>query len=226
MWLQRHHYVGRAIALQLNVLLLDSDVLLARSPYPYLKQGPLRRFHAIVLSDATASTKPLRLNGGVWYLQHASAHGPLRQLFERFDAHVNRTLGGGGGTTFDQQILNEQASVLVGSASVGMRLVLRTPRGLAPLIDMFPRLVWQWSARRQPSPSPTRPPTQTLPIRTPLPPCLPPSNHAAAARCAPTHSVTPMWPHTHNLAPHYAHPCHKTPAPFSAPPAPCTRVCT
>ena len=41
MWLQRHHYVGRAIGAGLNVLLLDSDVLIARSPYPFLNEYDL-----------------------------------------------------------------------------------------------------------------------------------------------------------------------------------------
>ena len=34
LWLQRHHYLGRLIGAGLRPLLLDSDVVLARNPYP------------------------------------------------------------------------------------------------------------------------------------------------------------------------------------------------
>lgn len=113
LWLQRHHYMGRGIGAGLNMLLLDSDVVIARDPYPYLKGGVLGRFNAIVLGDSTLSASPTNLNGGVWYVQNASRDGPLRALFRRFDAHVDHVFThgaqGDSAALFDQTILNEQA---------------------------------------------------------------------------------------------------------------------
>ena len=106
MWLQRHHYLGRAIGAGLNVLLLDSDVLLSRSPYPYL-HGAFGRFTAVVLSDSTASADPLHANGGVWYVHNASRRGPIRAIFEAFDAAVAQAIDHGSskaGALFDQQV--------------------------------------------------------------------------------------------------------------------------
>ena len=86
LWLQRHHYVGRAIGAGLNTLLLDSDVLLSRSPYPYFKAPPFSQYEAIVLGDATGSAQPLQINGGVWCATPApsprppSHDGPARSL--------------------------------------------------------------------------------------------------------------------------------------------------
>ena len=55
LWLQRQHYVGRLVGAAINTLLLDSDVVLSRDPYPYLKAPPFSRFHAIVLGDSTGA---------------------------------------------------------------------------------------------------------------------------------------------------------------------------
>ena len=147
MWLQRHHYLGRAIAAGLNVLLLDSDVLLARDPYQYLKSPPFSGFQAIALSDSTGSAKPLHLNGGVWYIQNASADGPLRALFSRFDEHVRRLLNfGGSGSTFDQQIINEQLVGLLPHGPLAALLRRQGPHdGAETLIDVTPGLIWRWS---------------------------------------------------------------------------------
>ena len=58
LWLQRHHYLGRLIGAGLRPLLLDSDVVLARNPYPYLHAPPFARFHALVLGLAAGTYLP------------------------------------------------------------------------------------------------------------------------------------------------------------------------
>ena len=88
LWLQRQHYVGRLVGAAINTLLLDSDVVLSRDPYPYLKAPPFSRFHAIVLGDSTGAATPLHINGGVWYVQNASTTGPLRAFYADVDAAV------------------------------------------------------------------------------------------------------------------------------------------
>ena len=151
-WLQRHHYVGRAIAAGLNVLLLDSDVVVSRSPYPYLKSPRyFGGFHAVVLSDSTGAASPLHINGGVWYLQNCSKYGPLRQLFRRFDAHVKRTLASSprNGSTFDQLILNVQGATLLPPTNP-LALLLSRNQGMGKsaadaLVDLAPSLLWTWS---------------------------------------------------------------------------------
>ena len=160
-WLQRHHYVGRAIGASLNILLLDSDIVVSRNPYPYLKDpAHFGRFHAVVLSDMTGSANPLHINGGVWYMQNCSSSGPLRELFRRFDRYVARTLASSprNGTTFDQQILNEQGASLLPSAHVMPKLLrMAHTRTLAEMVlDVAPFLVWRWSCCHQtPSELPT-----------------------------------------------------------------------
>ena len=151
MWLQRHHYVGRAIAAGLNLLLLDSDVLLSRNPYPYLKSPPLSEYEAVVQSDSTGGASPLHLNGGVWYIQNAHADGPLRALFLRFDEHVRNKLATGNGTSFDQAIINQQASTLL-PLSPMMALYrlgqsgFRLSQAYAEvMLDIMPMLLWKWS---------------------------------------------------------------------------------
>ena len=143
LWLQRHHYVGRAIGAGLNVLLLDSDVAVSRSPYPYLKSPPLNRFHAVVLGDSTGAAKPLHLNGGVWYLQNCSRDGPLRELFRRFDEHALRAVQLGEGSSFDQQILNSKAATLL---PVGPLVWLlnapSTSKVVEAYVDAMPSMLW------------------------------------------------------------------------------------
>ena len=157
LWLQRFHYVGRAIGMGLNVLLLDSDVVLSRSPYPYLK-GHLGRFNAVVLGDDTLSARPLHMNGGVWYIQNASRGGALRSLFRRFDEHVQQTIRHGSGELFDQSVLNGQAHAmrLEHDRTSFSSWLMRTVPAAMELYHLFPAMLWEWECCSQtPSELPT-----------------------------------------------------------------------
>ena len=162
LWLQRHHYVGRAIDAGLNVLLLDSDVLLARSPYPHFHSPPFNQYQAIVLGDSTGAAAPMQINGGVWYIQNASRDGPIREVFRRFDQHVQRAIRAPHERTaslFDQTVLNQQVASVLPSFSAASVLGLRRARSGGPLTGLpsdvrdvaemlsylVPSIYWSWS---------------------------------------------------------------------------------
>ena len=87
LWLQRYYYVAALISLGINVLLLDTDVVLFSDPYRHFK-GVFANVSLLALNDKSAQP-PTAVNGGTLYIQNAAANGPVARIFQEF---VRRTL--------------------------------------------------------------------------------------------------------------------------------------
>ena len=84
-WLQKFHYMRRFLEMRVNVLALDSDVILLANPYP-----PLRGAFGDVSFVTAFDTKGgfANVNVGIVSLQNASVGGPVHELFIEFERRV------------------------------------------------------------------------------------------------------------------------------------------
>ena len=84
-WIQKFHYMRRLIERRINVLALDSDVVVTVNPYPHL-HGPFGRFALLTAFDTKGGFA--NINVGVVYVQNASVGGPVHGLFVEFERRV------------------------------------------------------------------------------------------------------------------------------------------
>ena len=84
-WLQKFHYMRRFLEMRVNVLALDSDVILLANPYP-----PLRGAFGDVTFVTAFDTKGgfANVNVGIVSVQNASVGGPVHELFVEFERRV------------------------------------------------------------------------------------------------------------------------------------------
>jgi len=82
MWYMRHHYMARILALGAghNVLMLDGDFTVQRSPYPALTTPPLSRHNLIYTLDHTPSCD--NVNIGFIYCQRCAPNGRAQWVFD------------------------------------------------------------------------------------------------------------------------------------------------
>lgn len=103
--MKRIMLLARAVRLGYSVLSLDTDVIVYRNPYPYLKSPPYSSMHMVVGKSVVGVV----VNTGVVYVQGAARHGPVAWLLaEVVDRnlrwiehnvsmpHMAQALGGGG----------------------------------------------------------------------------------------------------------------------------------
>jgi hypothetical protein len=118
LWTMRYHVSTLLAQYNVNVLVLDMDCIIRRDVYVDLKLPPLQDVQLIHLEEGWA-------NGGLFYLQNASARGPAvwthAEVFRRADAvlRVKQRDGVDLGTVMDQAMLNDAinaAASLHGSA--------------------------------------------------------------------------------------------------------------
>ena len=76
-WIQKFHYMRRLIERRINVLALDSDVVVTSDPYPHLR-GPFGRFAMVTAFDTKGGFA--NINVGVVYTQNASVGGAVHAL--------------------------------------------------------------------------------------------------------------------------------------------------
>ena len=84
-WIQKWHYMRRMIESRINVLALDSDVVVMVNPYPYLR-NTFGRFSLITAYDTKGGFA--NVNIGIMYAQNASIGGPVHGLFAEFERRV------------------------------------------------------------------------------------------------------------------------------------------
>jgi hypothetical protein len=102
----RYHVSTLLAQRHINVLVLDMDCIIRRDVYVDLKSPPLRDVQLIHMEEGFA-------NGGVFYIQNASATGPAvwthAEVFRRADAisKVRMREGVHLGTCMDQAMLND-----------------------------------------------------------------------------------------------------------------------
>ncbi|KAL1514601.1 hypothetical protein AB1Y20_003695 [Prymnesium parvum] len=81
LWYLRHHYMSRILSLgRYNVMMLDGDFSVQRSPYPVLKAPPLARHNLIFSLDHSASCD--NINIGFIYCQGCAANGRAKWVFD------------------------------------------------------------------------------------------------------------------------------------------------
>ncbi len=74
--MKRVMLLARAVRLGYNVLSLDTDVIVYRNPYSYLKSPPYSSMHMVVGKSVVGVV----VNTGVVYVQGAARHGPVAWL--------------------------------------------------------------------------------------------------------------------------------------------------
>ena len=84
-WIQKFHYMRLLIERRVNVLALDSDVVVTSDPYPHL-HGPFGRFAMVTAFDTKGGFA--NINVGIVYTHNASAGGPVHRLFVEFEHRV------------------------------------------------------------------------------------------------------------------------------------------
>ena len=84
-WIQKFHYMRRLLEARVNVLALDSDVVVTGDPYPHL-HGPFGRFQMVTAFDTKGGFA--NINVGIVYTQNATVGGPVHGLFAEFERRV------------------------------------------------------------------------------------------------------------------------------------------
>lgn len=84
-WLQKFHYMRLLLEMNVNVLGLDSDVVLFANPYPHLR-GAFGGYSFVTAFDTKGGFA--NVNVGVLYLHNVSRGGPVHGLFVEFERRV------------------------------------------------------------------------------------------------------------------------------------------
>ena len=84
-WLQKFHYMRLLLEMRINVLALDSDVVLFADPYPHLR-GAFGGYSFVTAFDTKGGFA--NVNVGVISLQNVTVGGPVHGLFVEFERRV------------------------------------------------------------------------------------------------------------------------------------------
>ena len=88
-WIQKFRYIRLLLEARVNLLALDSDVLVATDPYPHLR-GAFGGYTLVTMFDTKGGFA--NTNVGVMYIQNATIGGPVHGLFVEFERRVRLAL--------------------------------------------------------------------------------------------------------------------------------------